>query len=94
MKIRNMIAVFLVLLSSWCASILIRSTSPEDVKGLYLPTRTEADTIYNGLWFNGQVDGLWILSIPLMIDLPLTATADTLMIPYDLIFHNKTEESK
>ena len=72
----------LILLSSGCMSILLRREREPEFRGVYFPTRLESSYAYGCLFQRGY-GNLWILTIPLVLDLPGTVVLDSLLLPYD-----------
>lgn len=70
--------IFMVFLLTGCGTIGVR-VYDERPKYLYPAVRSEIETIHAICeWDNG-----WIISLPIIIDLPFTIIGDTVLLPYD-----------
>lgn len=82
---KNILLVLTLLVCSGCMSTYMRVNNPEKITKSYRPTVEDYNAITE-LWEMEQtmMHGSILFAIPFIIDLPFTATLDTLCLPYDL----------
>ena len=85
MKARYFFALAMLVLCSGCGTVVNHTTDTMTRAGAYSGVRLDADTISYASELNseGKHGACWMIPF-LVIDMPISAVADTLLLPYDL----------
>jgi len=85
MNARDIFGFAMLALCAGCGTVVNHTTDTMTRAGAYSGVRLDADTISYASQTNSEGSyGVWMIPF-LAIDMPISAVADTLLLPYDLI---------